>query len=381
MNNEVVKQNNPDPAAGLPSEELIVNMGPQHPSTHGVLYLELRLNGEIVVDCRPHIGYLHRSCEKIAENRTYIQFIPFTDRLDYLASMNNNLGYVLAVEKLLNLQVNDRVSYVRTIIAELNRIASHLVSLGTFAQDLGAYATPMFYCFRDRETIIQLFDELCGGRLTFNYMRIGGVQSELPPHADKYIKDFIKYERKKLKEYNELLTYNAIFLARTKKIGILKPEVAINYSVTGPNLRASGVKWDIRKDEPYMLYNRFKFDVPVGKQGDSWDRFKVKLDEIGESLKIVEQAIGGLPPGNAVAKINKVFKAPPSETYLRTENPRGELGFYLVSDGGLKPYRNKIRSPSFCNLAVLPELIHGLNVSDAVCVLGSIDIVMGEIDR
>ena len=362
-------------------DEFIVNMGPQHPSTHGVLYLELKLNGEIVVDCRPHIGYLHRSCEKIAENRTYIQFVPFTDRLDYLASMNNNLGYVLAVEKLLNLQVSERAQYIRTIIAELNRVGSHLISIGTFAQDLGAYATPLFYCFRDREKIVQLFDELCGGRLTYNYMRIGGVQTDLPAHAAQYIKDFIKYEREKLKEYNELLTYNAIFLARTKNIGVLTQEMALDYTITGPNLRATGFKWDLRKDEPYLIYDRFKFDIPVGTMGDSWDRFKVKLDEISESLKIIEQAIGALPWGNPVAKVNKVYKAPPSEVYMRTENPRGELGFYLVSDGGMKPYRNKIRSPSFCNLAVLPELIRGLNISDAVCVLGSIDIVMGEIDR
>src|SRR3989338_5613381 len=366
----------------LRSEELIINMGPQHPSTHGVLYLELRLDGEIVVDCRPHIGYLHRSCEKIAENRTYTQFIPFTDRLDYLGSMNNNLGYVLAVEKLLNLQVNDRVSYVRTIIAELNRVGSHLIAIGTFAQDLGAYATPMFYCFRDREKIVDLFDELCGGGLTYNYMRIGGVSNDLPPGTDKVIKDFIKYERGKLKEYDELLTYNAIFLSRTKKIGILTKEMAIDYSVTGPMLRASGFKWDLRKDEPYMIYDRFKFDIPVGAIGDSWDRFQVRLKEIEQSLRIVEQAIGGVPEGNPVAKVNKIFKAPAgAEAYLRTENPKGELGFYLVSDGGTKPYRNKIRSPSFSNLAVLPELVRGLNVSDAVCVLGSTDVVMGEIDR
>lgn len=365
----------------LSPEELLVNMGPQHPSTHGVLYLELRLNGEIVVDCRPHIGYLHRSCEKIAENRTYTQFIPFTDRLDYLASMNNNLGYVLAVEKLLNVQVTERAQYIRTIIAELNRVSSHLVAIGTFAQDLGAYATTLFYCFRDREKVVELFEELCGGRLTYNYMRIGGVQADIPSHMYQMIKDFIKYERAKLKEYNELLTYNAIFLARTKKIGILKPETALSYSVTGPILRASGIKWDLRKDEPYMIYDRFKFDVPIGKTGDSWDRYKVRLDEISESLKIIEQAIEGIPEGNPISKVNRVFKGPAGETYLRTENPRGELGFYLVSDGGLKPYRNKIRSPSFSNLAVLPELIRGLNVSDAVCVLGSFDIVMGEIDR
>ncbi len=365
----------------LTSEEMVINMGPQHPSTHGVLFLELRLNGEIVVDCRPHIGYLHRSCEKIAENRTYIQFVPFTDRLDYLASMNNNLGYCLAAEKLIGVAVPERAQYIRVIIAELNRIASHLVSIGTFAQDLGAYATMLFYCFTDREKIVDLFDEVCGGRLTYNYMRIGGVSQDLPPGSDKIIKDFIKYQRKKIQEYNQLITYNAIFLSRSKKIGILPKDVAINYSVTGPILRASGVKWDIRKEEPYLLYDKFQFDVPVGKNGDSWDRFKVRLDEIGESLKIIEQAIGGLPEGNPISKVNRVFKPAAGEAYMRTENPKGELGFYLVSDGTQKPYRNKIRSPSFSNLAVLPEMIRGLNVSDAVCVLGSLDIVMGEIDR
>lgn len=365
----------------LRTEELVVNMGPQHPSTHGVLYLELTLNGEIVVNCRPHIGYLHRSCEKIAENRTYIQFVPFTDRLDYLASMNNNLGYVLAVEKLLNLAVSDRAQYIRVIIAELNRVASHLVAVGTFAQDLGAYATALFYCFSDREKIVELFDEICGSRLTYNYMRIGGVMSDLPANAEGTIKDFIKYERKKIKEYNDLLTYNAIFLSRSKNIGVLSKEMAINYGVTGPMLRASGVKWDLRKDEPYLVYDRFQFDVPVGLVGDSWDRYKIKLDEIEQSLRIIEQALGGLPEGNPVVKINKIFKPAAGDVYMRTENPRGELGFYIVSDGTTKPYRNKIRSPSFSNISVLPELAKGLNVSDFVCVLGSTDIVMGEIDR
>ncbi len=366
----------------LRSDEMVINMGPQHPSTHGVLYLELTLNGETIVNCRPHLGYLHRSCEKIAENRMYTQFIPFTDRLDYLASMNNNLGYCLAVEKLLNLPVNDRAQYLRVIIAELNRVASHLIGVGTFAQDLGAYATPMFYCFRDREKIVDLFDELCGGRLTYNYMRIGGVSQDLPAGSDKVIKDFIKYQRQKLIDYSELLSYNAIFLARSKKIGILPKELAIDYSVTGPILRASGVKWDLRKDEPYLIYDKFKFDVPTGTIGDSWDRYKVRLDEIGESLKIIEQALGGLPAGNPVAKVNRVFKAPAgAEAYVRTENPRGELGFYLVSDGGEKPYRNKIRSPSFSNVGVLPEIVKGVNVSDFVCILGSFDVVMGEIDR
>ena len=257
-----------------------------------------------------------------------------------------------------------------------------MIGIGTFAQDLGAYATPMFYCFRDREKIVDLFDELCGSRLTYNYMRIGGVQNDLPAHAEKTVKAFIKYERQKLQEYNELLTYNAIFLSRSKNIGILTQEMALDYSVTGPMLRATGFKWDLRKDEPYLIYDKFQFDIPTGKTGDSWDRFKVRLDEIEQSLRIIEQAIGAVPAGNPVAKVNKIFKAPAgAEAYLRTENPRGELGFYLVSDGTRKPYRNKIRSPSFSNLAILPELIRGLNVSDAVCVLGSLDMVMGELDR
>ena len=361
-------------------EELIINMGPQHPSTHGVLYLELKLNGEIVLDCKPHLGYLHRSIEKIAENRTYTQFIPFTDRLDYLASMNNNLGYCLAVEKLLNVEVSPRAQYIRVIMAELNRVASHLVAIGTFAQDLGAYATPLFYAFRDREKIVEIFDEICGSRLTYNYMRIGGLSGDMTAGMDKSIKDFIAYERKMLVEYNELLTYNAIFLARSKNIGILPKELALNYSVTGPNLRASGVKWDLRKDEPYLLYDKFNFEVPTGIVGDAWDRFKVRLEEIAQSLRIIEQALGALPEGNPISKVNRVFRGT-GESYMRTENPRGELGFYIVAEGGFNPYRCKIRSPSFSNLAVLPELIKGLNVSDTVCVLGSLDIVMGEIDR
>ncbi len=362
------------------SELLTINMGPQHPSTHGVLYLELKVDGEIVVDCKPHLGYLHRSIEKIAENRTYTQFIPFTDRLDYLASMNNNLCYCLAVEKLLNIEVTDRAQYLRVIIAELNRVVSHLVAIGTFAQDLGAYATPLFYAFRDREKVVEIFDSICGSRLTYNYMRIGGVSADIPAGTEQAIKDFISYERKQLVEYNELLTYNAIFLARSKNIGILSKEIAANYSVTGPNLRASGVKWDIRKEEPYLVYNKFDFDVPVGAHGDSWDRFKIKLDEILQSMRIIEQAIGAIPEGNPVSKVNRVFRGT-GEAYIRTENPRGELGFYLVAEGGFNPYRCKIRSPSFSNLSVLPELIRGLNISDAVCVLGSLDIVMGEIDR
>lgn len=363
------------------TEEFLVNMGPQHPSTHGVLYLELKLDGEVIIDCIPHLGYLHRGMEKIAENRTYTQFIPFTDRLDYIASMNNNLGYVLAVEKLMNMEVPERAKYIRVVIAELGRIASHLVAIGTFAQDLGAFATPLFYCFREREKIVEIFCEVCGNRLTYNYMRIGGVQFDLPAGIDKKMKDFIKYLRPKIDDYDRLLTYNAILLARTKAIGVLPKETAINYSVTGPNLRGSGVKWDLRKDEPYLIYDKFQFDIPTGENGDAWDRYKVRVEEIRQSLRIIEQALGGLPEGDPTVKVGRIHRPAAGEAYLRTENPRGELGFYVVSDGSPYPYRLKIRGPSFSNLAVLPELVRGLKVADVVCVLGSLDFVMGEVDR
>jgi len=363
------------------TEEFLVNMGPQHPSTHGVLSLELKLDGEMIRGCTPHIGYLHRSMEKIAESRTYTQFIPFTDRLDYVASMNNNLGYVMAVEKLLNMDVPARAKYIRVIIAELNRVASHLIAIGTFAQDLGAFATPLFYCFREREKIIDIFDEICGNRLTYNYMRIGGLQFDLPKGADEKIKDIVKYMRPKIDDLESLFSSNVIFTARTKGIGVLSKEKAVNYSVTGPNLRASGVKWDLRKDEPYLCYDKFDFNIPTGANGDSWDRYKVRIEEMRQGLRIVEQAIGGLPEGDPTVKIGRIIKPEQGETYMRTEAPRGELGFYIVSDGSAYPYRMKIRSPSFSNLAVLPELVGGMKVADVVCVLGSLDIVMGDIDR
>lgn len=368
-------------AKDICTEEFLINMGPQHPSTHGVLSLELKLDGEMIKDCTTHIGYLHRSMEKLAENRTYTQFIPYTDRLDYVASMNNNLGYVMAVEKLLNMDVPERAKYIRVIIAELNRIASHLIAIGTFAQDLGAFATPLFYCFREREKIIDIFDRICGNRLTYNYMRIGGVQFDLPEGIDDTIKKFVKYMRAKIDDYDWLLTYNTIFLARSKHIGVLPKDTAINYSVSGPNLRGSGVKWDLRKDEPYLVYDKLEFDIPVGESGDAWDRYKVRVEEIRQSLKIVEQALGALPEGDPTVKIGRIHKPSAGEAYMRTENPRGELGFFIVSDGSMYPYRLKIRAPSFSNLAVLPELIKGAKVADIVCVLGSLDILMGEIDR
>lgn len=365
----------------LITEEFIINLGPQHPSTHGVLYLELKLDGEMLVECTPHIGYLHRSIEKIAENRTYTQFIPFTDRLDYLASMNSQLGYVLAVEKLLKLEVSQRAQSIRVLMAELNRIASHLIAIGTFAQDLGAFGTPLLYCFRDRENIMNIFDGICGNRLTYSYMLIGGVASDMTTELEAAIRKFIRYMRSKINDYEWLLTHNAIFVARSKKIGVLKKETALNYSVTGPNLRASGVRRDLRKDEPYLGYDKFDFQVPVTFEADAWDRYKIRLEEIRESLKIIEQALGALPEGNPVPKVGKIYKPAPGEVYVKTESPRGELGFYIVSDGSVQPYRMKVRTPSFSNLSVLPELIKNLKVADLICVLGSLDIVMGEIDR
>ncbi|MBF0618551.1 MAG: NADH-quinone oxidoreductase subunit D [Candidatus Omnitrophica bacterium] len=361
-------------------DELVINMGPQHPSTHGVLFLELRLNGEIVNDCRPHIGYLHRSIEKVAESRTLTQFIPFTDRLDYLASMNNNLGFCLAAERLLQIEAVRRAQYLRVIVAELNRIASHLLAISTFAQDLGAYATALFYAMRDRQKIVQIFDELCGQRLTYNYVRIGGVSGDMTPKIAQMIRDFIASEREILKDYDDLLTHNIIFKARSKNIGVLAQDIALSYGVTGPNLRATGFNWDVRKDEPYLVYDKLDFKVSLGTVGDAWDRYFVRVQEMRESLKIVEQALAALPEGDPVVKVNKPFR-PNGEVYMRTESPRGDLGFYIVGNGEAFPYRLKIRAPSFSNISVLPVMAKGLNVSDAVCVLGSLDIVMGEIDR
>lgn len=363
------------------TEEFLVNVGPQHPSTHGVLCLEVKLDGEIIIDCETHIGYLHRSLEKIAENRTYTQFIPFTDRLDYVASMNNNLAYVMAVEKLMNAEVSDRAKYIRVVMAELNRIASHLVGIGTFAQDLGAFATPLFYAFREREKIIEIFDAVCGNRLTYNYMRVGGVQHDLPKGIDDTIRKFIGYMRTRTDELEGLFTKNAIFLARTKGIGILPKDTAINYSVTGPNLRGSGVKWDLRKNEPYLVYDRFNFDIPTGEGGDAWDRYKVRIEEMRQSLRIIEQAIGGIPEGDPTVKVGRILRPAAGEAYFRAENPRGELGFYIVSNGSPYPYRLKIRAPSFSNLAVLRPLVKGVKVADLICILGSLDIILGEIDR
>lgn len=365
----------------LETEDFSVSFGPQHPSTHGVLRLQLTLDGEVVVDCAPHIGYLHRNFEKICENRTYTQVIPFTDRLDYLGAMNNNFGYCLTVEKLMGLALPERAEYIRVIVAELNRIASHLLAVGTFAQDLGAFGTPLLYCFRERERILDIFEGICGARLTYNYFRIGGVSADISEDVAGNIRAFIAYFRPKLKEYHDLITQNVIFLVRTKGIGVLSREMALSYAISGPNLRASGVKFDLRRDEPYSIYPRFSFDIPTGETGDCWDRYIVRMKEMEESLKIITQALDSLPSGEWMAKVPKMIKVPAGEVYFRSETPRGELGFFLVSDGSWKPYRLKCRAPSFSNLSVIADLVRGVKVADVIAILGSLDIVLGEIDR
>lgn len=364
----------------IKTEEFFVNMGPQHPSTHGVLRLLLRLDGEVIVGCVPHIGYLHRGIEKIAEMRSYTQFIPFTDRLDYLASMNNNLAYVQAVEKLMGIDLPKRAKYIRVIMAELNRIASHLVFWGCFAQDLGA-VTPFLYAFREREKIMDLFEMTSGARLTYNYIRIGGVSRDLLPGFKDKALDFLKYFKPRLVEYDNLITNNEIFIKRTKGIGILSKEDALAMGVSGPNLRASGVRWDLRKGIPYTAYEEFEFDVPTGSRGDCFDRYYVRVEEMRQSVRILEQAINSLPEGEFKTKLPKVIKPPAGEVYWAAENPRGELGFYIISDGSSKPYRLKVRGPSFTNLQVLPKLLVGFKVADVIAVVGSIDFVMGEADR
>lgn len=369
----------------LATEEMILNMGPQHPSTHGVLRLELQLEGEIIKKVIPHIGYLHRCFEKHAEVMTYPQVIPYTDRMDYLASMGNEFGYVIAVEKLLGLKVPERVEYIRVIMAELQRIASHLVALGTYGNDIGAM-TPFLFCFRDREKILSLFEMTCGARLLYNYMWVGGVSHDLHPDFINQTREFIQYFRPKVVELNDILTHNKIFIERTANIGILPADVAVNYGISGPMLRGSGLKWDIRKNDPYSIYDRFDFNIPVGEGlvgtvGDSWDRYYVRVLEMEESLKIIDQALAQIPEGDVSSAIPKRVKPPAGEVYARVENPRGELGYYIISDGTVNPFRVKVRAPSFVNLCVMDELCRGHMVADVIAILGSIDIVLGEVDR
>jgi len=364
-----------------PEKGMFISLGPQHPSTHGVLRVAITVDGENVTSAQPDIGYLHRATEKLAEKRTYPQIIVLTDRLDYLAAMTNNWSFCLAVEKMLGVQIPERAEYIRIIVGELQRIASHCVFLGTYGIDIGAF-TPFLVAFgRERERILDLFEEICGARLTYNYIRIGGVMADTPVGWEKKVRDFVKEMWGHITEYDTLLTYNPIFMDRTKNIGTMTPEMAIAWGVTGPNLRATGFRADVRKDDPYGLYSKMKFDIPIGKQGDCWERYWVRISEMRESLKMIEQCLDMIQPGEWMAKLPKVYRVPVGEGYGHLEAPRGDLGFYIVSDGSPSPYRMHIRAPSFINLQALQQLIVGWKVADVIAILGSVDIVLGEVDR
>mgnify|MGYP005810168045 CR=1 FL=1 len=363
------------------TDELVINLGPQHPATHGVLRVVLKLDGEKVVDADVFIGYLHRGVEKLSESRDWSQIVLLTDRLDYVASAAANLAYVETVEKLLSLEVPRRAKYIRTILAELQRLASHLLWLGSHAMDIGA-VTVFLYCLRERELILDLFEEFCGARLTYNSMRIGGLPQDLPPGWDKKALQFCAIQAEKLQEYETLLTQNRIWLQRTREIGVISAADAVAVALCGPPLRGSGVARDVRKAEPYAAYGEMEFDVPVGTSGDTYDRYLVRLEEIRQSLRIIRQAVEGLPEGPVMGKVPRLIKPPAGETYHANESPKGEIGFFIASDGKTtSPYRLRVRPPSFCNLQGLPRLVRGHLVADVVAIIGTIDIVLGEVDR
>ena len=364
----------------LDSTEMVLNMGPQHPSTHGVLRVILKLDGEKVLGTECIIGYLHRGVEKIGENRTYTMFNPYVDRMDYVAAVSNGLGYCETVEKLLSVEAPPRAQYIRVILTELCRISSHQVWLGTHALDIGAL-TPLFYAFRDREEILKIFEKYCGARLTTHAFRIGACIYETYDGFEQDVKKFCEFFIPKLDEYEELLTTNPIWLTRTKGVGILNPEDCIALGVTGPVLRASGVKWDLRKAQPYEGYQNFDFEIPTGVNGDTYDRYLVRVAEMRQSVRILQQAIEAIPTGPIMAKVPKVIKPPVGEVYHSIEAPKGELGYFIVSDGSTQPYRVRVRPPSFVNLQALDKMVRGLLVADVVAVIGTLDIVLGEVDR
>lgn len=397
----------PPPEGDLAGDRLVLNMGPSHPSTHGVLRLVVELDGEMITRAAPDVGYLHRGDEKIAENMTYTQFIPYTDRLDYLAPLANNVAYVLAVEKLLGVidQLTPRCRYIRVICCELARISAHLLGLGAFAMDVGAM-TVFLYASTEREKVYNLCESLTGARFTTSYTRIGGLARDLPPGWIDQCRQFTREVLAVINEIEQLLTRNPIWLERTRDVGVIPRDVAINYGLTGPNLRASGVDFDRRKTHPYLVYDRLQFDVPLGSVGDCYDRYLVRIEEMRQSARLINQCLDQLPDGPINLADGKIVlppkdrvmtrmeelihqfmlvtegvNAPPGEVYFGAENPKGELGFYIHSRGGGTPYRLKIRSPSFVNLSILPELLPGHLMSDVVAILGSIDFVMGECDR
>ena len=339
------------------------------------------LDGEVVVDLEPVFGYLHRGIEKLAEERTYTGIIPLTDRLDYLASMTNNLAYVVAVEKLAGISVPERAEYLRVILAELQRIANHLIAVGAFLNDCGAYFTPFLYMFREREKIVDLFEMVSGQRLLYNFMRVGGFNQDVPDEFFPALEKFVRQMPRYINEYERLLKENEILLARTKGVGILPKDVAISISASGPVLRGSGVEWDLRKVDPYSVYDRFEFDIPTGTVGDCYDRYRVRVIEMQQSLRIIEQAMKGIPSGPVKSDVPHLIRPPVGEAYGSIETPKGELGFYLVSDGSIAPYRCHIRAPSLLNLTALREMMIGWKIQDAIIIFGSIDITMGEVDR
>jgi len=365
----------------IQSDVLTINFGPQHPSAHGVFRALFTVDGEIVTDIEPVIGYLHRCFEKIAENRTYTQFIPFTDRMDYCSSMLNNWGYVMSVEKLADIEVPERAEYIRVIVGELQRIASHFVFLTTAALEAGAL-TPYFYYFDEREKVFWLFERLCGARFTYNYMRIGGVSADLPDAWLEETLSFVRQLRKNMVEYDKLLLGNYIFKKRTVGVAPFSAEQALDWGITGPSLRASGVAYDVRKTDPYSVYPRIDFDMVVKYKGDNYDRICARSEEIEQSIRIIKQAIEQIQDGPIMADgIAKVFKPPVGEAFAHVESSRGDLGFYVVSDGTTKPYRVKIQGPSFGNLQALPALAKGVYFSDVVLTFGTLDPVFGEVDR
>ncbi len=368
---------------GLETSLLEVSMGPHHPSTHGVFRMDVKLDGETVVDLKPVFGYLHRNHEKLAENMSYLSSMPFTDRLDYFNSMTNNWAYALAAEQLIEIEIPERAEYLRVIMAELTRLVNHVSLVGFFVNDLGALGTPLLYAFREREKILDLFEQASGARMMCNYFRFGGLRCDVPEgwlnRTRKVVDRFPEF----LDEYEKLLCENEIILSRTQGVGNLSKKLAINAGITGPMLRASGVNYDIRKVDNYGIYDRFKFRVPYSKGdvGDCYDRFMVRMLEMRESVEILRQALDGIEDGPIMGNAGKVFKPQKAETYGRVEAPKGELGFYLVADGTTQPYRYRVRPPSFINLTVLSDMCIGQQVADAVIILGSIDIVLGEVDR
>ncbi|HHX41528.1 MAG TPA: NADH-quinone oxidoreductase subunit D [Armatimonadetes bacterium] len=368
----------------IETDHIELYMGPQHPSTHGVLQLKVRLDGEWVVDVQPHIGFLHRGVEKIAENRTYVQVLPLTDRLDYVAAIACNTAYCVAVEKLLGITIPPRAELCRVIVQELERIASHLISVGTFGLDLGA-TTPFIYAFRDREYVLDLLEMICGARLTYSYVRVGGVAQDLPEGEwRERFRWFLDYFPPMVDEQDTLLSENQIFLLRTRGIGVLPPDVAINWGSSGPMARGSGVAYDLRRSKPYGLYPQLDFNVVTRETGDSLARYQVRIDEMRESIKILRQCdrlLDEIPPGEIAAKGTRTVRPPAGEAYAAVESPRGEMGAYIISDGSNTAYRMKWRSPSFANLSVLPVISRGWKIADLVMILGSIDPIFGDVDR